>query len=119
MSYIREEVTRFVEHIKALGFTVFLAKDGTYGFITDDKRERVLSFSMRDNSLGGNYGPPSKESGTGWRMDTSPDSLRTAEDVREALYEPAPVWVGKGWRHYTTVDMHLKMYGPSSRYEEQ
>lgn len=109
-------MTSFVDHIKSLGFVVYAAERGHYGFITDDTGARCLSFSIRDGSLSGNYGPPSTTSGTGWRMETHTWDLKTAEDVRRALYAPAPLWAGNGWKHYTTVAQHLKAYGISSRY---
>ena len=89
------EVAAFCERIKVLGFRVYLSKHKDYGFITDDSESRVLSFSFRDGgSLGGNYGPPTTQCGTGWRMDGSPWDLKTADDVRKALYAFIPSWVG-------------------------
>lgn len=114
----REEVAAFAGRIKGLGFRVFIAKAGTYGFITDASGSRVLSFSLTGNGLSGNYGPPSATSGTGWRVDKSPSDLRTADDVREALYAYPPPWTGNGWKHMTTVAQHLASYGSSSKYEE-
>lgn len=103
--------------IKGLGFDVYIAKSGTYGFITDEKQERVLSFSFTDHaSLSGNYGPASRESGTGWRLDVDPWELKTAEDVHKALYASAPKFCGNGWKHYETVAQHLAVYGSSSKY---
>lgn len=120
------EAHNFAARIKALGFAVYLAKGGHYGFITDDTGERVLSFSFAgtEDTLSGNYGPPSRESGTGWRMGTRPQELRTAEDVRAALYAMPPQWCQRatetrgGWRRMTTLAEHLKTYGPSSHYRE-
>jgi len=113
----QKEALAFAERIKSMGFVVYLAERGDYGFITDDTESRVLSFSFDDGgSLGGNYGPPSIESGTGWRMDKSPCDLKTATDVREALYANPPKFVGRGWRYLTTVKQHLDAYGNSSRY---
>lgn len=121
MSYRQEEALAFARRIKALGFRVFIAENGTgtYGFVTDASEARVLSFSLSDGgSLGGNYGPPSSESGTGWRMDESPSDLRTADDVRRALYAHPPGFCGKGWRYLTTVAQYLGLYGSSSRFVE-
>lgn len=114
----REQTARdFASYVKGLGFTVYLAKAGTYGFITDDAGERVLSFSFTDGgSLSGNYGPPSTKSGTGWRLEQAPHDLKTHTDVRRALYEPAPAFCGNGWKHYTSVEQHLKLYGDSSAF---
>lgn len=121
MNYRNQRAREFAAHIKALGFRVYIAKDGedAYGFISDDTGARVLSFSFNDGgSLGGNYGPPSTTSGTGWRMDASPSDLKTAANVRDALNAYPPLWCGKGWRHLTTVTQHLAMYGASSHYAE-
>jgi hypothetical protein len=100
-----------------MGFTVYIAKAGTYGFITDATESRVLSFSFNDGgSLSGNYGPPSTESGTGWRMDGGPHGLTSPEKVRDALYEQVPGFAGKGWRYLTTVIQYLTEYGKSSQF---
>lgn len=116
----RERAAReFASFITGLGFIVYLAKDGTYGFITDDTRTRVLSFSFTDGgTLSGNYGPPSTKSGTGWRLEQAPHNLQTAAHVKRALYEGAPGWCGDGWKHYTTVEQHLKLYGDSSEFTQ-
>ena len=74
----------YAQQIKALGFRVWLAKSNTYGFISDDTGSRVLSWSTEDLSgaLSGNYGPASRESGTGWKHeDFSMSALRTGESV--------------------------------------
>ena len=120
MRYNVENAISFANHIKQLGFRVFLAKSKEYGFITDDKGERVMSFSFSglQESLSGNYGPPSRESGTGWRLQQRPSQLQTAEDVRKALYERPPEYCGKGWKHFTTLQQHLDTYGTSSGYQE-
>lgn len=118
MSYLATETVSFAERLKALGFVVYLAKRKDYGFFTDEKGERVITFGFRDGgNLGGNYGPPSRESGTGWRLDNVPSDIRTAADARRILYSSAPPWCGKGWKNYTTAEQHLKTYGPSSGYE--
>ena len=116
---LNTEVRDFADRIKALGFKVYIAERGTYGFITDDTASRVLSFSFNDSgSLSGNYGPPSKASGTGWQLEQSPWGLKTRDQVRDALYATPPAFRGNGWKHCTTVEQHLAMYGLSSRYSE-
>ena len=118
MTNTQERAAQFAGFIKGLGFTVYMAKAGTYGFITDATESRVLSFSMTDGgSLSGNYGPPSHASGTGWKLEQHPADLKTADDVRRALYATAPGFCGRGWKKYTTVADHLATYGASSRYE--
>jgi hypothetical protein len=119
MNYSERQAKEFAEFIKSLGFTVYLAKSGTYGFITDNKQERVLSFSFTDGaSLSGNYGPPSRESGTGWRLSVTPSQLQMKEDVTKALYSAPDYNVGKGWKRFTTLKEYLAMYGSSSGFEE-
>jgi hypothetical protein len=112
-------VLDWARSIKALGFKVYLAERGTYGFISDHEGTRVLSFSFNDGgSLHGNYGPPSYESGTGWRLYTTPWDMKTAEDVKAMLFATPPQYCGRGWKRFTTLNEHLLMYGKSSRYEE-
>ena len=113
----KDEARAFAERITEMGFTVYLAESGVYGFITDDSESRVLSFSFNDQtSLGGNFGPPSTTSGTGWRMDEAPASLTNAERVKAALYAYPPSWSRNGWRYLSTVAQYLKAYGPSSKF---
>lgn len=129
----------FAQFIKGLGFRAFVAKnDGPrgYGFITDAEGSRVLGFQFSDGgTLGGNYNG-GRDCGSGWRMDEAPWDLKTAEDVRKALYATAPQWTGfhrggkrcptcgqstgssEPARTYTTLEQHLKTYGSSSKYEE-
>lgn len=117
------DAAQFAARMKALGFTVYLAKSQTYGFITDDAQRRVLSFSMNDgSSLSGNYGPPSRESGTGWRLDRMPEHLLTAQDVADALYSIPPSYCGRGWKRFSSVVDHMAAYGLASgftKFEEE
>jgi hypothetical protein len=115
-----QPVRDFAHRIAALGFRVYIADEGKgkYGCITDEAGKRVLSFSFNDGgSLGGNYGPPSRESGTGWRMNKGPYDLRTAEDVHEHLNARPPEWCGKGWRAVSTAAAYLEQC-KSSRFTE-
>jgi len=120
----------FAQFIKGLGFRAFVAGtpggDGTrgYGFITDAKGERVLSFSM-EQGISGNYGPPSRESGTGWRIADSVYCIKDAENVRRLLNSHPPDWIRRagsdgrgGWKYFTTLKQHLGSYGSSSKYKE-
>lgn len=120
MNRDREYVRAFAQRMTALGFTVYIAERGTHGFLTDAKESRVLCFGS-SGDLSGAYGPPSLFSGTGWRMDAAMWDLKTADDVRAALYEYPPAFCGRQgsercWSHFTTVAQFLKMYNASSRY---
>jgi hypothetical protein len=124
-----ETAREFAQFIKGLGFRVFVAKnDGRrgHGFITDAEGSRVLSFGM-EGGLSGNYGPPSRASGTGWQIEGANIwTLKTAEDVKRALYAIAPNFCQRyrkgvpdsGFEHYTTLAEHLGLYGSSSGYQE-
>lgn len=120
------EAHNFAYRIKAMGFAVYLASGGHYGFISDETGARVLSFGFSgvEDTLSGNYGPPSRESGTGWRIEESPHNLTTVEKVKAALYAMPPRWCQQatetrgGWRRMTTLEEHLKQYGPSSKYRK-
>lgn len=132
----------FAQFIKGLGFRAFVAGtpggDGTrgYGLITDATGERVLSFGMEGGTLGGNYNGD-QSTGSGWRIENLHTwDLRTAEDVKRALYALAPGWTGfnTGPRHchacgqstgearggstYRTLEQYLKLYGSSSKFQE-
>lgn len=120
----------FAQFIKGLGFRAFVAKnDGIrgHGFFTNADGSRVVSFQMDDGSLGGNYGPPSRTSGTGWRMNETVWNIKTAGDVQRVLDATPPDWCRRaspqargddGWKYMTTLDQHLGMYGRSSGYQE-
>lgn len=114
---IKDEVAEFAKRITALGFAVYVAEDRTYGFVTDEKESRVLSFSFTNcGYLSGSYGPPTTMSGSGWRMDEDPRSLTSKDKVKAALYAMPPPWAGNGWRYFTTVAQHMKQYDSSSHY---
>lgn len=118
--HTRDAAIAFAHFIKGLGFRVYLAKAGTYGFITDNTEARVLTFSFTDGgSLSGTYSPPSTQSGTGWRMDGHPSDLRTADQVRAALNASPPpwAWAGRGWKRPSTVADYLALYGASSEFK--
>jgi len=115
---INSEILRFCERIKTLGFRVYLAERGYYGYITEDG-SRVLSFSFSDcGSLSGNYGPPTSACGTGWRMDTHPSDLRAKQDVHAALYASPPLWIRGQWKYLTSEKQYLAMYQESSKFKE-
>lgn len=111
----QQDARDFAVRITAMGFRVYLAERGDYGFVTDSSESRVLGFAGRSGDLSGTYGPPSTTSGTGWKMDQSTWDLRTAADVRNALYAHPPPWCGKGWSRVSTVKDFLAHY-QSSRF---
>lgn len=113
------ETYEFAARMIAMGFRVFVAEQETYGYITNDTGSRVLCFSFSwDCSLSGAYGPPTTTSGTGWRMDETPDMLRTKEDVNAALYATPPLWCRGGWKHLSTEAQYRAQYQSSSRFKQ-
>ena len=115
----RNEARAFAKRMSNLGFSVYIAERGDYGFVTDETESRVLSFAFDriESTLSGNYGPPSAQSGTGWRIENSPDNLKTADDVKDALYSTPPNYCvsgERGWHYLTSVKQYLAHYGSSS-----
>ena len=110
----------FAKRMAKLGFRVWVSKPkgrfygGNYGFLTDTNGNRVLcfEFSRSDGYLRGCYGPPSSESGTGWRLDQKPWDLITAEDVIKALNETPPKYCGKGWGYLHTLKSYTEAMPP-------
>lgn len=127
MNHRQQSASEFAHFIKGLGFRAFLADSGDYGFITDATGSRVMSFSFTGgSSLSGNYGPPSRTSGTGWQLSVDTYHLKSADDVKRALYAEPPSFCQRarygepdsGWQYFTTLDQHLAAYGSSSKYRE-
>lgn len=118
--YERERTQQIVSAIKAAGFRAFLAERGTYGFYTDADGSRVVSFQcdgLRD-SVSGNYQTNMpQQTGTGWRIS---DDYSIDESALEAYFnQNPPRWaVGDAKWSLTTLEQHLKTYGPSSKYVE-
>ncbi len=111
------DVKAFAAQIKALGFRVFIAERGDYGCITDAAGERVVTFDI-NGSLSGQYGPPSRESGTGWQLDVHAYQLVTVTDVQGALAKQPPAFCGKGWKRVSTLADYLAAYQASSKFAE-
>lgn len=109
---------KFAYKCKKLGFKVYLAEKKYYGFVTDEKGARVLSFGANFNGikLSGNY-KPAQGCGSGWQiMEFAPDKF-DKEFIENALYAHAPRWANPK-PSYTTVEEYLKTYGASSRYSQ-
>lgn len=111
--YQKEIAEEFAKKVKNLGFTVYMAKEGTYGIVTDYKEERVLCFGVQFGMvhLSGNY--KSKNNGTGWRItDDVPDEFNH-EYIKRALYANSPF----EFIRYATLEEHSKKYQSSSKYK--
>lgn len=114
----REHAILFARRVTELGFKIYIARAGHYGFVTDETESRVLSFDFTrfEGYLGGNYGPPSTDFGTGWRINTSPCELKTAEDVKKALYAHPEYRSHSSWKYFVTVAQYLATYDHSSKF---
>jgi hypothetical protein len=105
--YEANTALEFAHECKAKGFDAYLAEKGTYGFYTDGVR--VVCFAMDLNlCLSGNY-EPSREFGTGWRMDDG-------TGIEKAIRANAPSWTKNDKPIYTTPEKYLERYQSSSRF---
>ena len=113
-NYKTEAVAALAQEIKAAGFRVFIAASGTYGFYTDAEGSRLTSFQY---DLGGfkyfgNYkSDQPRSTGTGWEVLNG--------TFKDMFAEYPPQWAVRdaSWR-FTTLEDHLKVYQPSSRFTE-
>lgn len=119
--YKREHIAAIAQKLKAWGYRVFIAKDGTYGFYTDGTR--VVSFGgyyigMVDFSGNYNGGANARSVGTGWQIAKELSDITEAQ-AKEFITAYAPRWATQGRAvTYTTPEQHLKTYGKSSGYVE-
>lgn len=113
--YKRELIVELAKALHSYGYSVYLAKDKTYGFYTDGLR--VVSFGGHWSfsvDYSGNY--KSTRSGTGWQIEPE-QGVPTAAKAKQYLESNAPRWaVGSDTITYTTPAQHLKTYGNSSGY---
>lgn len=119
MNYKQEAIKEFSDQVKAVGFRVFLAESGIYGFYTDEAGSRVVSFhyDLAGIHLSGNYKTSNpKRTGSGWGIF---EGCPSAKDIKDAFDAAAPQWAlsGATWR-YTSLGEHLAMYQKSSKYSE-
>ena len=116
--YAKEQAAIIAQAAINAGYRAFIAESGHYGFYTDAKGSRIVSFQCDGfhDSISGNYktSNPAK-TGTGWRIsdDFSKDNL-------VAYFEQFPPrWAtGDATWEYTTLDQHQDTYQASSKYSE-
>jgi len=117
MSYDKQVISELTGRIKEAGFRVFLAERETYGFFTDEKGTKVVSFQVDYLSprFSGNYITDKPAStGTGWQI-TDHDR----GDYSNIFSEYPPRWaLGDAKYRYATLEDHLKRYQSSSKYQE-
>lgn len=114
----QEAIQKLVNKALAQGLRVFIAERGTYGFLTNEEGNRVVSFQFDFSAIvfSGNYKTSlPKQTGSGWRITDG----ETVYDYTKLLWAVPPQWAvdSATWK-YTTLDQHLSMYGKSSKYQE-
>ena len=120
--YDRKCIKEISKRLIEKGMTVYIAASGTYGFFTDDKKDRLVSFQsgLEGVTFSGNYKTDNgRETGTGWRMDIR-QSVFTIPNYSVILYSDAPHWAIKNATkvEYKTVKEHLAFYQKSSKYKQ-
>jgi hypothetical protein len=111
-------IVEIADAIKAKGYRVFIAKEGTYGFYTDKDGLKIVRFGldwMSEINVYGTYKTNVKANGSGWLISEVFDNDKIDDYIRAF----APTWaVGYSKVHYTTLSEFLKLYDYSSRYHE-
>jgi hypothetical protein len=111
----QELIKHIATKLNGFGYSVYLSKDGRYGFYTDGVR--VVSFGGQWNfsvDFTGNY-RPSVECGTGWQLAKERSDI-TKEEADSMIKANALYWTGNKNPVYSTPEQHLKTYGASSGY---
>lgn len=118
MNNDKEIILEVANSIKAKGYKVYLAKEGTYGFYTTTDGLKVVCFSvgLGGVKVSGSYKTNKpRKTGNGWRMS---DSFRFS-DIDSYIKEPAPSWaVGDSKVHYLSEQEYLEKYNESSKFYE-
>ena len=118
-NYEKEITVAFAQRAVRLGFQVFIAEKGTYGYYTAG--DGVVSFQYDCGSiqLSGNYKTNQpKQTGGGWRM--YDDSVVIDDKaITAAINAKPPRWaVGQANWELTTPEQYRASYQDSSRYVE-
>jgi len=65
----KETILQFANELVDMGFTVYIAESGTYGFYTNSDQSRVISFGLSYGSVKLSHNcEPHEETGTGWTL---------------------------------------------------
>ena len=116
---MKKMIEQLTKNILRAGLRPFVAKSGNYGFFTDMKGSRVVSFQAKFDGIhySGNYETDNPGiTGTGWVIGDK-DGL---DHNFFALYETIPPrWAvcNSVW-HMTSLIEHIGHYGNSSDYTE-
>lgn len=115
--YKKEIILEICKALKSYGYAVYISKTGEHGFYTDGAS--VVSFGGQwefSADFSGNYGPPSRQCGTGWQI-AAEQCIPTEEQARAWLNALPPTWATNGANvRKTSPEQHLSTYGKSSGY---
>lgn len=108
-------VTKLAQHIKSLGYAVYLAESNEYGFFVTPQ-DHVCSFEMyyMQPKFSGNY--ISSQDGTGWMINILPtlkpssDTLKSIANAADTLPRFSPT------AKHITVEQYLKKTKKYSNY---
>lgn len=107
-NYKSKMISELVAMIQKENLRVFVAERGDYGFYTNAKGKRVVSFQLDPClSFSGNY--KSLHNGTGWRI---------AEGILANFASLLETNSPFEFEHYTTLAEYLNMYQKSSKFKE-
>lgn len=117
MSYISEMCQEVVKIIQEAGFTVYVSKDGEYGFFTAEDEPIVVSFSGFRHAArfyGCYTAPPNSGCGTGWGIDDIyPLTVEKVHEIFRLAHYP-PRWaVGNHRVTLVSTAQYLKTYTAS------
>lgn len=123
-TYQRDAIVKLTKKLLSLGFRVWVAEKGSYGFYSDESGSRVCDFQVDYFfiSFSGNYS--SSNSGTGWRISKDEEFTITNEGVHITKEKASKMlhcntWVRDPKIVYTTLDQKLKSYSfECSKYSE-
>lgn len=115
MNYQEQAIAEIAAQLKSHGYTVYLAKDGMYGFYTDGKRVVSFGSSLGITHFSGSYKTDYPGAGSGWRIADGLGSV-SAEAAKNMIEMYAPSWATRGATkvQYTTPEQYLKKYQESS-----
>jgi hypothetical protein len=116
LNYKKQAIQKLTIKILIKGYRVFIAKNGEYGFFTNDSGSRLVSFQcdLGGITFSGNYKTNNpRQTGTGWRIGGG------NIDIDQVFNAYPPRWaLGCSSFKYTTLEQHLNFYGRSSGYTE-
>lgn len=102
-------IKQAAELLSSYGLTVYIAKNGQYGFYTDGKRCVSFQLNFGVVSFSGNYF--SHYSGTGWALG---DSMVDHDKAWRYVQASAPHWAVQGETvSYPTPEQHLQRWATS------